>query len=255
MSAFRVGPIARAAVLATTIAAAPFAVPAAAADDPTGPADVSIDEVSLGRGGEWMNVSVTTRCEAPNVVGDLVVEVSQDAGATFGSVAGDFGLTCDGAPHALDLQVPSSGDRWHGGATVVQASFSIYDPVTGDPVDQAVDSVVLDVRAPADVELRHRARLRANGAAVVRARVRCLDELVVQDLVVELSQGSVGASRAGDLGIECDGRWERVRLRLRPSSGSFHPGEADAFAFFTVLDPESFDPVWQARDTETLTLV
>jgi hypothetical protein len=37
-------------------------------------------------------------------------------------------------------------------------------------------------------------------------------------------------------------------------SGSFHAGAADAFAFFTVLDPNSFDPFWQARGAETLTL-
>ncbi len=255
MTTFRVGSIARVAVLAATIAAVPFAGTAAAAEDTTGPADVSIGDVSLGPGGEWMNVSVTARCDEPNVVGDLVVEVSQDAGARFGSVAGDLGVTCDGAPHALDLQIPSFGGRWHGGTTLVQASFSIYDPVTGDPVDQAVDSVGVDVRAPADVELRHRAKLRPSGAVVLRLRVRCSDELVVQDLEVELSQGSVGASKAGDFGIECDGRWERVRLRLRPLSGWFHPGDADAFAYLTVLDPDSFDPVWQARDTETLTLV
>jgi len=229
--------------------------PAAAGSGTTDPVEVAIDGVGIGQGGEWMNVDVSARCDSAYEVQDLVVDVSQDAGFLFGSVAGTFGLVCDDQWHMLTVQVPSSGDRWHGGATVVTALLDIVDPDTGDPVDQAVDTLQTNVREPAEVELLDRAHLKSSGAAVVRVKVRCEDPLVVQDLVVDLSQGSVGASRSGEFGVVCDGRWHRLKLRLRPSSGSFHAGSADALAFFTVLDPDSFDPFWQGQDSETLTLV
>jgi hypothetical protein len=76
----------------------------------------------------------------------------------------------------------------------------------------------------------------------------------VSDLSVDVStpEPGVGGSASGDFGLACDGRWHRVEVSVEPVGGFFFPGPLTVHAFFTVLDPISFDPVDQAQDTEVV---
>ena len=104
---------------------------------------------------------------------------------------------------------------------------------------------------PAEVELLG-GRVTSDGSVALRILVRCQEPWIVQELVVEVSQGSLVGSTAGDFGIVCDGRRHLETITVAPSLGTFVGGTAHADAFFTVLDPESFDPVDQAQDSETI---
>ena len=156
--------------------------------------------------------------------------------------------------HDLSLGVPSFGSRWEGGPTTVSASLSILDPVTFDPAGNATDSLTPDVPAPADVEIGDRARLRIDGSVVLRVDVRCQEPWIVQELSVVLSQGGATGTDAGDFGIACTGRWRHVRLIVFPDSGTFVASAAQVDASFTVLDPDSFDPVDQAQASQEISV-
>jgi hypothetical protein len=210
--------------------------------------------VRLGQGNAIL-VPIFARCDEPWVVSDLVVEVTQAAGTRAGTAAGDFGIVCDERWHRVEVQVFSSVDRFLPELTAVTASFSVLDPIDFDPVETAVDSITVFVRAPASVELFHRGRVLDDGSTVVFAKVRCLRPWVVQELTVEILQGGVAGSTSGEFGIECDERWRFLRLPIAPAGGVFAPGDAEAHAFFTVLDPLSFDPVFQGQDHEVIELV
>src|SRR3954453_6406519 len=92
----------------------------------------------------------------------------------------------------------------------------------------------------AEVELLGPATIRPDGALRVRVLARCQAPLVVQELSLEVSQDSLGGSPSGDFGIVCDGRWDRLKLTIQPRFGTFVGGSAQALAYFTVLDPDSF---------------
>ena len=79
---------------------------------------------------------------------------------------------------------------------------------------------------------------------------------MVAETVVEVNQpGAGGGVSAGAFGMVCDGRWHRVDVTVSSTSGSpFVPGLADVDARFTVLDPESFDPLPQGVDSRRVWL-
>lgn len=214
-----------------------------------GQAEVKISkDVRLGQG-DAMLVTVWVRCERPWVPQPLSVGVSQAEGTIFGSASGDFGIVCDDRWHRVDVQVFGSGDGFGRGLTTVDASLSVLDPIDFDPVDQGTDSVTVWVNAAADVKIAEHARLDVNGSLSLPVWVRCQRPWVVAGLSVDASQESgTGGSASGNFGVVCDGRWHRVEVSIDPSPGPFQ-GEILVQAFFTVLDPDSFDPVEQAQDT------
>ena len=128
----------------------------------------------------------------------------------------------------------------------------MLDPIDFDPVEQATDSVTVWVNAAADVKIARHARVEADGTLLLPVWARCQRPWVVADLSVDVGQEETGAggSASGEFGLVCDGRWHRVEVAIEPSPGPF-VGEFVAHAFFTVLDPISFDPVDQAQDTAT----
>jgi hypothetical protein len=131
----------------------------------------------------------------------------------------------------------------------------VLDPIDFDPVDSDTDSVTVWVHAAADVLIGRRAEISAGGTLQLPVFVRCQQPWVVQGLAVDVTQTPNGGSNAGDFGIVCDGEWHRVVVPIDPVVGPWFPGPADANAFFTVLDPDSFDPVDQAQDSRTIQLV
>ena len=210
-------------------------------------------DVRLGQG-DAMLVKVFVRCERPWVPQPMTIEVSQDDGSTVGSTSGEFGIVCDDRWHGIDVQVFPSGERFHRGLTRVDAALEVLDPIDFDPVEQGTDSVTVWVNAAADVKIARHARVEAvHGTLLLPVWARCQRPWVVAELSVDVGQEETGAggSASGDFGLVCDGRWHRVEVPVEPSPGPFL-GAFVAHAFFTVLDPISFDPVDQAQDTEII---
>ena len=56
-------------------------------------------------------------------------------------------------------------------------------------------------------------------------------------------------------GSLCDGRWLRRVVKVVPSPGSFEPGESEANASLSILDPDTGDPVYTARFERNVWLV
>lgn len=107
----------------------------------------------------------------------------------------------------------------------------------------------------AQVNIARNAAMGVNGSATVNVWQRCMSGAVAAELTVEVAQSDASGSRSGVFGIVCDGRWHRTGVEIASTSGSpFTPGLADADARFTVLDPESFDPLPQGVDSERVWL-
>jgi hypothetical protein len=106
------------------------------------------------------------------------------------------------------------------------------------------------------VHIARRGSIGVESSAVVHIWQRCKDGVVVAETVVEVNQpGAGGGVSAGDFGMVCDGRWHRIDVTVSSTSGSpFVPGLADVDARFTVLDPESFDPLPQGVDSRRVWL-
>jgi hypothetical protein len=207
-------------------------------------------DVRLGQG-DAMLVTVFARCEHPWVPQSMTVGVSQDDGFTVGSTSVGSGIVCDDRWHDFDLQVFPSGERFHRGLTTVDASLEVLDPIDFDPVEQGTDSMTVWVNAAADVKIARHARVEAvHGTLLLPIWARCQRPWVVAELSIDVGPEATGAggSASGDFGLVCDGRWHRVEVPVEPSPGPFL-GDFVAHAFFTVLDPISFDPVDQAQDT------
>jgi hypothetical protein len=177
-----------------------------------------------------------------------IVEVSQAEGTRVGSAAGDFGLgaTTGGTASTSRSPPPATASS---GRTTVTASLSVLDPIDFDPVDSDTDTVTVWVHAAADVLIGRHAEISAGGTLQLPVLVRCQRPWVVQELAVDVTQTQNGGSNAGEFGIVCDGEWHRIVVPVDPVVGPWFPGPADVNAFFTVLNPESFDPVDQAQDS------
>ncbi len=102
--------------------------------------------------------------------------------------------------------------------------------------------------APAQVLISWRGALDEAGNASVAVVARCQPPWTVALLSLELTQGDdTGQGHSNDLGLACDGRWFRRVLKVVPSPGSFEPGRSEGNASFSVLDPNTGDPVYTAR--------
>jgi hypothetical protein len=211
--------------------------------------------VRLGQG-DAILVGVWARCDRPWVAQELTVSVSQDEGTNVGSTSGSFGFSCDDRWHRIEAAVFSAAGDFHAGRTQVDAAMSVLDPIDFDPVATATDSDTVWVAPAAAVKIGARASLDAQGSLVLPLWVKCQRPWLVQDLAVDAAQESgTGGSVSGDFGIVCDARWDRVEVTIVPVPGPFQPGTAEVHAFFTVLDPDSFDPVAQGQDTATVDVV
>ncbi len=99
----------------------------------------------------------------------------------------------------------------------------------------------------AQVHIARTGSIGVGGSAVVHLWQRCTNGVVVAETVVEVNQPGANGVSAGGFGMVCDGRWHRLNVTVSSTTGSpFASGFADVDARFTVLDPESFDPLPQA---------
>lgn len=97
---------------------------------------------------------------------------------------------------------------------------------------------------------------RFDDSAIVTVKQRCDTGLIVQELVVQVDQGTVTGTRAGTFGAVCDGAWHALRVEVPSSTGDeYVPGAVSVTARFTVLDPQTGDPLPQAVAHGTVTLL
>ena len=107
----------------------------------------------------------------------------------------------------------------------------------------------------AQVHIARKGSIGVGSSAVVHLWQRCTNGVVVAETVVEVNQPGANGVSAGDFGMVCDGRWHLVEVSVSSTTGSpFAPGLADVDARFTVLDPESFDPLPQGVDSRRVWL-
>jgi hypothetical protein len=114
--------------------------------------------------------------------------------------------------------------------------------------------------AGGQVEVGSFAKVGRFGTAIVTVRATCRDA-VVADLVIDVEQGTRSGTLTGTQGLTCDGRWHRLRPEVSARlvdpavDGPFEPGPARVDARLSLLDPETFDPLPQAFDSEIVTLL
>lgn len=95
-----------------------------------------------------------------------------------------------------------------------------------------------------EVRVFWRGELDEAGSASVRVRARCPRPWVVANLSVQLTQGGeAGQGNTQDFFLSCTGRWIRRVVKIIPAPGTFEPGASRATASFSILDPNTGDPV------------
>jgi hypothetical protein len=210
--------------------------------------DRSADEGARGT----ILATVRVRCEPGHEVVDLSLEFSQ-AGVTQPVLSGP-GFPCDGRWHELGV---SSLEGFDPGPATLTARLTVADSGTGAVAPPAVDTQQVEVVPAAAVRLPGTAVLRPDGGVRLVLRARCATPWVLQELTVRASQGDDPTVASDDAApaLVCDGDWHRVVVLLGSADPAFTRGPAQVEAVVTVLDPESFDPVAQARETATVRIV
>ena len=141
------------------------------------------------------------------------------------------------------------------------ATLELADAMTGEPRGTVTQTKQIYVRPAAKIVLPRTARLLPGRVVKLVVRARCDEPWVPGDFLVSATQGEpVGAAQDFEfLEIECDGEIRPYVVRLRsepsPDRGVFGLGWIRVDAELTVFDPESFDPVAQARRTKAIRVV
>lgn len=115
-------------------------------------------------------------------------------------------------------------------------------------------TALMPLQAPATetvaaVSVDYIGRQGQGGVILARLNARCVPGYVLQDIVVEFSQGDLTASTVIVSGVPCDGAWHKVRFS---SPEGFEPGAAHAFARMTVISAATGDPAPQAVDDQPM---
>jgi hypothetical protein len=227
-------------------------VPAARAQAATPAATVVI--ASPGKVGRFDTavINLSQSCRAGAVVAELVVEVKQ--GTLTGTKAGPLGARCDGLTHKLQVEVFSStGDKFLPGPVQVSALFTVLDPDSMDPLPQGRDSATVTLLPAVEVAIGQEGAVGRFESVSIPVLYRCQRPWIVSGLDVNVTQGGVSGTAFRETGLVCNARWHHVSVGVSTGSGgSFGRGFADVNVSITVQDPESFDPVDQARTSKHL---
>lgn len=193
--------------------------------------------------------SLRGRCAPGFEVVELALDFAQGELTTPTLLGRPF--PCDGRWHR---QRVTSLEAFQPGPATLTARLTVVRRSTGEPVPPVVDHQRIHVRPAAAVVLPSSSRLRPDGAITMVVRARCDAPWVVQDFRVAATQGEVPnvASGGALLGLTCDGTMRRVAVRIEPDGAPFRRGDLLVDAEITLLDPEFFDPVTQARATRTV---
>jgi hypothetical protein len=238
------------AALAAIVGIGLFAVLAPDRADASGPvAQVHVHAQAYEGPRGTILASLRGRCAPGYEVADLVLDFSQGA-VTTPSVLGQP-FRCDGRWHE---QRVTSLEAFEPGHATLTARLSVVRVSTGDPGPQAVDTQDLYVRPAAKVVLPRTVHLEPDGAITAVVRARCDTPWVLQDFLVEATQGDgVGAPFGSTLAdLVCDGKVRPVTVRIAPVAAPFHRGHLRLDGVISLLDPDSFDPVTSAGATRTV---
>ncbi len=133
---------------------------------------------------------------------------------------------------------------------VVVAVIALAAPALGTP---AGSDTSRHPRRSAEVKISRDVRLGQFSEMRVRLWARCRSPLIVQELLIDVSQAGLSGSFTGDFGIICDGTWQQVRTSVStPGGGPFEPGLTTVTATLTVIDPVTGDPAPQGQDSITV---
>jgi hypothetical protein len=189
------------------------------------------------------------RCAPGYEVADLVLDFAQGDVTTPPVLGQPF--PCDGRWHR---QRVTSLEAFTPGRATLTARLSVVRQDTGDPGPQAVATKAIYVRPAAKIVLPRAVHLGAQGVVTAVVRARCDAPWVLQEFYVSASQGTTAGSAFGEalLDLRCDGVVRPVKVRLRPVAAPFRRGTLVLDAAITLLDPETFDPVTQARASRTV---
>ncbi len=167
------------------------------------------------------------------------------------------GLVCDGSPHSYSFTVRltsffldkkftpgKAGFEWF-----VQACSPAGCNGLGGPTQGSI-TIRPSRFHKSEVHIFWRGSLDEAGSASIWVVARCPRPWVVANLSVGLTQGGdTGVGNTQDYFLACDGRWFRRVVKIVPSPGTFEPGKSRATASFSILDPNTGDPVGEpARD-------
>lgn len=197
---------------------------------------------------------VGVRCATGLVATGFVLQITQGDVATPPSQ--ERLPSCTGA---LETQSFSSLEAFGPGPATVVATLTLADAATGEPRGTVTRSRQIYVRPAANIVLPRRARLLPGRVVRLVVRARCDAPWVPGDFLVSATQGEpVGAAQDSELLTvrRCDGRTRSYVVRLvsepSPDRGVFRTGWIRLDAELTVFDPESFDPVAQARKSRAV---
>jgi hypothetical protein len=173
------------------------------------------------------------------------------------------GLVCDGSSHSYSFPVRmtpffadkvffpgKAGFEWYVQACGPNGCNGLGGPTQGS----------VWIRSPrihkSEVHIFGRGVLDEAGSASVWVVARCPRPWVVASLSVRLTQGGdTGQGNTQDYFLACDGQWFRRVVKIIPSPGTFDPGRSWATASFSILDPNTGDPVGEpARDFRSVWL-
>lgn len=200
---------------------------------------------------------VRVRCATGLVATGFVLQISQ--GDVVTPPTQEPLPSCTGA---LEPQAFSSLEAFDPGSATVVATLELADAVTGEPRGTVTQTKQIYVRPAAKIVLPRTARLLPGRVVKLVVRARCDEPWVPGDFLVSATQGEpVGAAQDFEFVTidECDGELRSYVVRLRsersPDRGVFRLGWIRVDAELTVFDPDSFDPVAQARKTRAVRVV
>ncbi|WP_370618065.1 hypothetical protein [Mumia sp. Pv 4-285] len=234
-------------LLGATLVAPLGAAGAASAATPAASLQVPSSTGTIGRFDSSAIVTVKQKCDTGLVVQELQVDVTQ--GAVTGSRSGTFGAVCDGAWHALKVEVGSStGDEYVPGAVAVTARFTVLDPVTMDPLPQAVAQGTVTLLPQVELKLGEEGSVGQFETVRIPILYRCDSPWIVSELALHVRQGDLHGDFFTDQGFRCDGAWHHRTIVMSSTTGApFEPGYADIEASLNIQDPQEFDPVGQSQ--------
>lgn len=191
--------------------------------------------------------SLSGRCAPGYEFADLVLDFAQGDVVTPSTLGAPF--PCDGRWHTQ--RVSSLEGAFEPGRATLTGRLSVIHRVTGDPGPQAVDVRSIYVRPAAKVVVPRTARLGADGVIRLVVLARCDAPWVLSDFYISANQGEFPTIGSDDalLDLICDGVTRPVTVWLSSSPVAFHRGLLRVDAEISLLDPEQFDPVTQARTT------
>ncbi len=223
------------------------AAPPAAAD-----AILPIPKIVIGAAGKIANdysalLPVRLRCDDFGTIDSFTLTVTQ--GDVVSHTTSIPAISCDGSNTLLTMRIGTGGPSFEPGPAVVSASMTVsYPQIDGNPSRTGTADRTVPMRTPAFVRI-DRVVMTPDGNIAVEYALKCLSPWVPQVGSVFVSQkdGFQAGSRLTLPVPDCNGVWQGRRVKVRPGEGTWDPGTTVISVGFTVVDPDTGDPVGGAE--------